>query len=133
MKTPTLLSTVWIVLMFNYLYCDVLGLHEPAYLAGVLAGELNGISFTPEFGVAAGLLMQVPIAMVLLARVLSRRIGRWVNISAAAFMALVQTATIFVGTTSPSYLLYSIIEIGLLGAIIVVAARWKRPVTPAAV
>jgi hypothetical protein len=132
-KTQPLLSTLWIVLMFNYLYCDLLGLHDPAYLAGVLAGELNGISFTPEFGLAAGVLMQVPIAMVLLSRLLARRVGRWVNIGAATFMALVQTATLFVGTASPSYLLYSIIEIGLLGAIIVVVARWKQPAAPAAV
>lgn len=134
MPRPTLLSTLWIVLMFNYLYCDLLGLHEPAYLAGILAGELNGIEFTPEFGLAAGALMQIPIAMVLLSRLLSRKIGRWVNIGAGAFMALVQIATLFIGTSSPSYLMYSIIEIGLLIAVIVFAATWKRPApAPAAV
>jgi hypothetical protein len=132
MNRQTLLSTLWIVLVLDYLYCDVLGLHEPAYLAGILAGELNGITFTPAFSVAAGLLMQVPIVMVLLSRVLGRRVGRWVNIGAASFMALVQTATIFVGTTTPLYLLYSIIEIALCVAILVLAARWPLP-APAAV
>ncbi|MQB02482.1 MAG: hypothetical protein GEU78_20115, partial [Actinobacteria bacterium] len=57
-----MLSTLWIVLMFNYLYRDVLGLNDPEHLKAIQSGVVAGIDFTPEFLLAAGVMMQIPIA-----------------------------------------------------------------------
>ncbi len=35
LSRPVLLSTLWIALMFNYIYCDVLGLNDPAHLVAL--------------------------------------------------------------------------------------------------
>ncbi|TDW31093.1 DUF6326 family protein [Cryobacterium psychrophilum] len=124
---PTLLSTLWIVLMFNYIYADVLGLNDPAHLIALESGTIGGLPFSPDKLVAAGLLMQVPIAMVLLSRVLRQTPNRVLNMLAAAFMAVTQVATLFFGTPpTPVYYLFSAIEIILLVVILVVAAAWRR-------
>ncbi len=124
---PTLLSTLWIVLMFNYIYADVLGLNDPAHLIALESGTIGGLPFSPDKLVAAGLLMQVPIAMVLLSRVLRQTPNRVLNMLAAAFMAVTQVATLFFGTPpTPVYYLFSAIEIILLVVILVVAVAWRR-------
>jgi len=130
METPidrrALLSTLWIVLMFNYIYGDVLGLHDPAYLAAIQSGTVAGIDIVPAFLVGAGVLMQLPIWMVLLSRIVPRRINRPVSIVAAVIMIVVQTGSLLDEPT-PLYVFFSIVEIGLLLAIIVLVATWRIP------
>lgn len=122
----TLLSTLWIVLLFNYLYCDVLGFFDPAHVAAIQSGTIDGIDIVPAFLVGAGAIMQIPIWMVLLSRIVPRRVGRPVSIAAAAVMIAVQIGSLLDGP-APVYVFFSIIELGLLIAIIVVAARWRSP------
>lgn len=124
---PVLLSTLWIVLMFNYIYCDVLGLNDPAHLVALESGTIGGLPFTPDKLVAAMALLQIPIAMVLLSRVLTRGVNRWVNVAAAALMAATQVSTLFFGTPpTPLYYFCSAIEIALLLAIIAFSLAWTR-------
>lgn len=42
-------STLWIFLVLNFAYCDILAMHDAVYLKDVLAGQAGGISFTPGF------------------------------------------------------------------------------------
>ncbi len=60
------LSTLWIFVMFNYLYCDVLGLMDPVLLNQILTGNLGFVEITEEFLLGGAILMEIPIAMVLL-------------------------------------------------------------------
>lgn len=122
---PVLLSTLWIVLMLNYIYCDVLGLNDPAHLVALEAGTIGGLPFTPDKLVAAGILMQIPIAMVLMSRLLRRGPNRWFNIITAIVMAVVQVSTLLFGTPpTPVYIFFSAIEVALLVVILALAASW---------
>src|SRR5215211_5848694 len=85
------LSTLWITASLSYLYCDVVSLMDPEMLKQYLAGNVNGMAFTPGFLLGAAILISIPIAMVLLSRVLSYRANRWANIAAATFMTAVQS------------------------------------------
>lgn len=124
---PSLLSTLWVVLLFNYVYCDVLGLNDPAHLLALQGGTIGGLPFTPDKLVAAGLLMQIPIAMVLVARVVRRGVGRALNVLAAALMAATQVGSLFFGTPpTPVYHLFSAIEIALLIVIALAAITWPH-------
>jgi hypothetical protein len=124
---PVILSTLWIALMLNYIYCDVLGLNDPAHLGELRAGTFAGAPFDPMQLVAAGALMQVPIAMVLISRLVRRAPSRWVNIVASALLAATQLITLFVGTPpTPVYVFFSVVEIAIIIVIIVVAATWTR-------
>jgi hypothetical protein len=57
-------QTLWIFAMFNYLYADVLGLHDPAILKDLITGHAGSLQITQEFLLGAAILMETAIAMV---------------------------------------------------------------------
>lgn len=114
------LSTLWIFVMFNYLYADILMLIvHPAIYQKAAAHMSSAIVLT------FAALMEIPILMILLSRVLSYRSNRWANIIAGvestAFAAL---------TLSPKmpsyYLLFSSIEIVCTVFIVWYAWTWRN-------
>jgi hypothetical protein len=112
------LSTLWVFMLYNFLYADVMGLFDPGLPNPMTQGSL----------LAASILMELPIAMVVLSRTLNYRANRWANVGAGAFMALVQFSSMFVGTLTIYYAFYSAIEIPCLLFIVWTAWRWARPV-----
>jgi hypothetical protein len=120
------LPALWVFMVLNYLYCDVVSLFDPVAARDVVAGHAAGgsIQITPEFLLASGVLMEIPIAMTLLSRVLGHSASRWANVVAAAFMAVVQVGSLGVGTPAAYYLFFSAIEIGTLALIAGLALRW---------
>lgn len=122
-----MLSTLWIFVTLNYLYCDVLGLMDHEQLRQYLTGTVNGLQMTQGFLLGAGILMEIPIGMVLLARVLRYRANRWANVVAGAIMTAVQVVTLFVGSTTGYYLFFSVIEIAATAFIAWYAWTWTGP------
>lgn len=110
-RLSTKLSTLWLFATLNYLYCDVVGMMDPSLLRGYLAGNVGGMTISQGFLLAGGALVEIPIAMVLLSRVLSPTANRWANIGAAAFMTVVQAASLFVRAPAPYYVFFSSFEI----------------------
>ena len=108
------LSTLWVFMLLNYLYCDVLTGFDPTVPRDMSRDALLAASF----------LMEIPIAMVLLSRMLKYRPNRWANVIAGAFMAVVQVSTLLVGTTTVYYFFFSAIEIACLLFIVWTAWRW---------
>lgn len=121
----SILSTLWIFVVLNYLYCDVAGLMDSNLLTQYVSGVVDGWKITESFLLAAGVLMEISISMVLLAKVLPFKPNRWFNIVAGSVTTLVQTATLFGGFTS-YYLFFSIIEFGTTAFIMWYAWTWKR-------
>ena len=123
------LPALWVFMVLNYVYCDVISLFDPATARDVAAGHAAGgsIQITPEFLLASAVLMEIPMAMILLSRVLGHRAGRWANVVAAAFMAVVQIGSLAVGTPTSYYLFFTVIEVGTLALIAVLALRWAEP------
>lgn len=128
MDTKVLLSTLWIFVMFNYLYCDVVGLMDPVLLKQYITGNVGGIQITHGFLLGASILMEIPIAMIVLSRVLKYKSNRIVNIIAGTIMTAVQISSLFVGS-SPTmyYIFFSIIEISCTAFIVWYAWQWTKP------
>ena len=127
MRSPQIkLSTLWTFATLNYLYCDVVTLMDSAKLRGFLSGSVGGMDITQQFLLAAGALVEVPIAMVLVSYLLTGRSGRIANIAAGGFMTLVQLSTLFAGKPAPYYLFFSAIEIATTIAIVLLAAIGSR-------
>jgi hypothetical protein len=120
-----LLSALWLFVMLNYLYADVLSLMDPILLPQWLGGRVAGLTITRPFLLAAAVMMEVPIAMTLLARVLPQRSNRVANIVAGLFKTLAVSASLFVGTPNMHYLFFASIEIPTTLAIAFVAYRWR--------
>ncbi len=120
------LSLLWVFALFNYLYCDVLGLFDPEVLQELMDGEVGGVEVTPTFLLGSGLLMEIPIAMVLVSVVLPHAASRWANVVAGSVMTVVQVASLFVGSGPAAYYaFFSVIEIATTGFIVWYAWTWN--------
>lgn len=121
------LSTLWIFVTLNYLYCDILALMDPELLKQIITGNLGFVQITQEFLLGGAILMEIPIAMVLLSRVLKYGANRWANIIAGAIMTVVQFSSVFAGS-GPTiyYTFFSIIEIACTLFIVWYAWKWKK-------
>lgn len=120
-----ILSTLWIFLLGTYAYSDITGFMDAALLNQYLAGEANGVRLTEGFLLGGAILMQIPIAMILVSRVLKHRLNRIANITAAALMGAVQLATLFVGSPTLAYMYSSVVIIGGCAYIVWYAWTWR--------
>jgi hypothetical protein len=125
--TKILLSTLWIFAILNYLYCDIMGIMDVNLLKQYLTGNVNGMEMNENFLLGAAILMEIPIAMVLLSRILNYKTNRWANIIAGIIMTLVQIATLLAGTPAKYYIFCSIVEIATTIFVVWRALQWKNP------
>jgi hypothetical protein len=130
MQITDRLSTLWIVIMFNMAFADILGFIDPATLSEIATASTEGVSFgnienvviTPSLLLVAAVFIQVAIAMIYLSKALPRRANRIVNTVAALL------TSIFIlggGSLSPHYIFFASIEILCLGYIVILVWRWS--------
>jgi Family of unknown function (DUF6326) len=118
----TRLSTLWIVVMFNMLYADILGFLNPELLRGLMTGHAEGVRVTQQLMVGAAVMGEVPILMVLLTRIMKPSANRLAN-----FVAIPLTAAFIIGggSTSPHYLFLAAVELVCLALILRQVWRWR--------
>lgn len=122
------LSTLWIFVLFNMAFADIIGYIEPGALQAMLAGDF-GFEMTTAVLVVISLVQAIPIAMIAVSRLLAnQRLNRWANVGAGALTLLYVTGG---GSwESVSYIVFAAIEIGGLLAIIWSAWKWSAQVHP---
>jgi len=123
------LSTLWVFATFNYLYADVMALMDPEILGGLITGNAKGgIQMTQGLLLGAAVFMEIPIAMVLLSRVLKYRANRWANIIAGTIKTAAILSSMFVGTTPALYyVFFGTVEIVCTCLIVWYAWKWPNP------
>lgn len=121
-----LLRTLWIFVTLNYLYCDLIGLMDSTLLNQYLTGNVDGLTINESFLLYAGILMEIPIAMVLLSKILPKNINCWANIFAGSIKTIVMIATLCIGSVTLYYLFFAIIEIATTIFIVVYALKWRK-------
>ncbi len=121
------LSLLWIFAMFNYIYADYLTFLEPGMLEKIMTGSIDGIQFTQGVLLAAAILMETAIAMVILSRVLEYRVNRWANIIVGVIHTLSVFLSMFVGTPALFYIFFGTIEIACTSLIVWLAWKWPKP------
>src|SRR5687768_2201332 len=122
---PSLLSSLWIFAMLNYLYADVMSLMDASVLRQLVRGHAGSLAVTPALLFGAAILMEIPIAMTILSRLLPYRANRWANIAAAAIKTAAVAGSLFVDAPSAYYLFFAVAEIACTSLIAVLAWRWK--------
>lgn len=70
MDKKMLLSTLWIFVTLNYLFCDIMGLMDVNQLKQYLTGNVNGMEMSENFLLGAAILIEIPIAMILLSSII---------------------------------------------------------------
>ena len=112
------LSTLWIFVMFNIAFADIVGFVDPGALEEIMAMELpQGLLLV------FAILLEIPIAMIVLSRVLQYRANRWANIAAGIITSLFVVGG---GNLSLSYIFFAIVEVACIGLIIWYAWQWPK-------
>jgi len=119
METKAKLSTLWIFMLLNMIFRDI---HEmPRMIEEIMTGALDVMQITDELLLLAGILLEIPIAMIILARVLPYRVNRWTNILAAIIIAAFIVAN---GPNDLDDMWFMAIEVVALVAIVWFSWRW---------
>lgn len=117
-----LLSTIWVFVLINMVYADIIGMLRPGYLE-----LLDRVSKQLSSGqvLTFSILMEVPILMILLSRILLRKMNRTANFIAIPISIIY---VIYGGLDNPpvSYLFFGTVEIGAMLLIFVIALKWKK-------
>ena len=88
--------------------------------------NVEGLIINESFLLYAAILMEIPIAMILLSKVLNKMANCWTNIIAASLKTLAMITTLFVGNTTTYYLFFAIIEILITIFIIGFSVNWLK-------
>lgn len=112
------LSTLWIFVMFNMVFADIVGFLNPGTLE-----EMMAMKPTQGMLLAFSILLEIPIAMIVLSRLLKHKANRWANIIAGALTIL---WVIGGGNTSVSYVFFATIEVACMVLIIGYAWKWTE-------
>ncbi|WP_405207344.1 DUF6326 family protein [Aquimarina sp. LLG6339-5] len=81
--SKVLLSTLWIVILFNMIIRD---LHE--FLRDGYIEEMMALEIPETTMLVYGIIAQIPILMILLSRVLKEKVNKWYNTVAAFITSL---------------------------------------------
>ena len=118
------LSTLWIFILFNIIFADIHGFLKPGFIAEVMTGTIGGVQLTEGLFLIGAIMMEIPIAMVLLSRVLKYRVNRLANIIAGAIGIVL---VIVNGSTAPDRIFFGTIVIVSMLLIIWYAWKWPNP------
>ena len=113
------LSTLWIVVMFNMAFADIL-----SFMLEWTTGHTPEVQVSQGVMLAFAVLIEIPIAMILLSRVLKYRVNRLANIIAAAI------TIVFViggGSTHLHYIFFAAVEVLCMLLIAWYAWKWPNP------
>ncbi|WP_299532802.1 DUF6326 family protein [Ulvibacterium sp.] len=117
-EAQSLLSTLWIFVLFNMIFRDLHQFANKGFLK-----EIMSLDVSEELVLVFGFVIEVPILMVLLSRILKDKANKWTNIIAVSFTAL--GALSFVPSADLDDIFFMIMEFAAFMAIIRIA--WKLP------
>lgn len=126
-----ILSTLWIFVMFNYVYADIYGLTfnpvlQKELTKQLMSGYVGSIQITQGFVLITAILMETAIAMVVLSRVLKYSANRWANILVGLFQTAFVAWSLLGETPSLNYLFFATIEIACTLFIVWYAWKWTE-------
>ncbi len=124
LDTKVLLSTLWIVIMINMAYADILGLFIPGALEEVAKTSISTGMTIPQLMLFGAVMLEIPIAMILLSRVLKYQVNRWINMAASVITIVY---VVGMGSLTPHYLFIATIEVVCMLLIAWNAWRWQNP------
>ncbi len=118
------ISTLWVFATVNFIYCDVFSLHHASSLQKLLTGNVDGFEISEEFLLAFSVVMELPMLMIVLTKILPIKVNRVLNCAVALFMSCVQLWTLYSGGNTLHYMFFSVIEIATTLLIFSLALKW---------
>ncbi|MEM7330926.1 MAG: DUF6326 family protein [Chloroflexota bacterium] len=121
-KKPVLLSTLWVFVMLNMIFADIVSFISPSFFDDI--SQMSDI-LTPSTLLVFAVLLEIPIAMVLLSRILNKQANRWAHVIA------VPITIVFVvggGSLSLHYVFFAAMEI--VAMLVALNIAWKDAAEP---
>ena len=112
------LSLLWIFVLLNMAYADILSLMDPSSL---IRKAMEGSPLPPGGLLAGAILMETAIVMVILSWVLTYKVNRWVNIVIGALNIF----AVVTGGHGPYYVFFATLEVVCMLLIIWFAWKWQ--------
>lgn len=123
MTTAHKISALWIVVMINMGFADILSFMYPGFLAQISTGTVDGVTITPAFLLVAAVFLEVGIMMIFLTGALKRSVSRVLNLIA---VALTIAFVIGGGALTFHYIFFASVEVLCMAYIAVLAWRWRE-------
>lgn len=116
------ISVLWIVVMINMVLADICSFMLPGSLNDIMTGN-TPFEITQEIMLVFAIVLEIPIAMIFLSRVLKYKANRWANI-----IASVITISFVIGGGSAylHYYFFASIEVFIMLLIIKYAWKWTE-------
>ena len=121
-STQERLSVLWIVVMFTMGFADILTFVLPEALNQMIKGTTE-VRITQELLLVMAVLVQIPILMIYLSRILQYKVNRCLNIIASII------TIIFViggGSLYLHYIFFATIEVFVMLLIIWYSWKWRE-------
>jgi hypothetical protein len=130
-EVKVLLSALWVTMLFVFAYVDIFALLRADVLEAALDGEIASTGFTVDqlFLTYTLVYVLVPILMEVLSLVLPARVKRTANV-VVSLLYVVTVVGAAIGETWAYYLIGSVVEVILLGAIARTAWVWPPAGAP---
>ena len=120
------ISTVWIFVVLNYLYADVLILMGEVNLTVPEEVALANTLLSPDMLLYIAIFLETAILMTVLSRVLKYGLNRWTNIIIATLHIIGNLFTLYF-TLENHAILFLAAEISALLFIVWYAWTWEKP------
>lgn len=116
------LSILWVIVMFNMLFADVLTLYIPENLEEIITRS-TPIQITEGLMLVMAIIIEIPILMIFLSRVLKYKANRWTNIIASVITIVFVVGG---GSLTLHYIFFATIEVVCLSLIVWYAWKWSK-------
>jgi len=123
MSIPAQISALWLVVMLNMIFADILSLFIPGFIAEVSTGVVGGVTLTPMFLLVAAVFIEIGILMIFITGAVRPPVSRVLNMIAVPIVILFVVGG---GSLTPHYVFFASIEVLALLSIFYLAWRWPR-------
>ncbi len=123
-----ILSSLWVMLTVNFIFCDVFSLMHAPDLQAFMTGVIGGIALTQGFLLSFSVIMEIPMIMIPLSLVLPRRVARPLTVVTGLLLAVIQVWSLTTGGVTLHYLFFSVVEIATALTIAWLGWSWRAEV-----
>jgi hypothetical protein len=124
------LAALWIVVMFFFLYADILSIFHPGTIDEILSGLIVGIPIDQVSMLSATILMAIPSIMVFLSLTLNAKANRWTNIVVGIAYTFLGVSEIIEQTADPWAYRILMPLLRVVFSALIVWLAWKWPEQP---
>jgi len=118
------LSTLWIFVLFNIIFLEFHKLLQPGFIEEIITGFIGGAQMTQGVLLLGAIVLEIPIAMLLLSRLLKYEANRWANIIAGAITIMAVGGNVL---TDLDNIFFTTIIVAFLSLIVWYAWKWPDP------